>query len=984
MKGDPWTTLIEGAKQVAYRIYDRWEFKMFCTFFFNHLVLAMPTDNIQDFNDKINKVNPLSKTDFVWTLKKIITYWDRHSPEDLTILFLTDGNDTCNKPEAVQSTLNELKQYLKIKEITSRFYTIGLSSDHDAVLLSKIAQIGSDLGNFFFVDYNENNETRTYKDAIKECLVKTFDLGVPGGSLNIELNYGNLTKRMYLSPINQETEENKLEEGTKIFEGSSILDSLPEGELELKLLGAEHSIFVQPVESQNVDLKKKLKAESSIVNQIMFNLIQNIIEGSSLDISESKKVYEKLQILDDRVNEMVKESFRMKKGDDRKIIIQSCQVFKDKLFTVIETLREVIVNRSTMDIARIARLNDLAYKTIRSRGIKRKLDERALRNEQYYKKLEIQMHEMLKEFDFNKIAQENQEVIDLVGDWPLTWLTAIEAIQEGDCLGIWLDVARSEAAIMDPNQLIVKDVIPTFMSWNAYLDSAAYNLERQSTAHGTFDKNTQGSLATGIGREDVTGVLPLYLFDEHWEIAKRTSPWIFGFMWTLDIMGYSEDQFYIVPLLVYFKCLEKFIENPSDINKKMLNLVKDTCVQIIKRSDDFGKIFTEKLRNFEAAPINRTKDWIPNFRVFLAQALCAIEAGVIKKDEFDWMKIIRFIIEEGSRRLISKTAEVPSKRAQWDYFNGNKTSKIIEKAMSLKNLNADHKMSLNDILNKLSGGNSDDNPEEAKKLEALIEEEVESQPWYDRIIDPESQASIGINSFYSSINKSNHWIKVFIIALKSDTVPLPESMKDLEWFKDEIIPFAMLYQNMLHPTARNRREAIESKRYVEIYTKEDAEKYLKEAYRGLICLEISGEESKILMKENEMMYTNISERSLFVKDIPEFAEMVTGLMVGDGGVANLIKKMERNTSLNAFEKLKVIINMEHDGSTIFSDKYKAHPGKLKLKSKHKYWLYIRYCYNSSSITKEQFKELFPEIPEEKIIKWEKCYRAWVAKGWIKI
>ena len=152
-----------------------------------------------------------------------------------------------------------MKQYLKAKEIASRFYTIGLSSDHDAALLSKIAQICSDLGNFFFVDYNEDNEIRTYKDVIKECLIKTFDLGASCGSLNIELNYGNLTKRMYLSSINQETEENRLEEGTKIFEGSSILDSLPEGELELKLFGAEYSIFVLPVESQNVDFKEEAK-----------------------------------------------------------------------------------------------------------------------------------------------------------------------------------------------------------------------------------------------------------------------------------------------------------------------------------------------------------------------------------------------------------------------------------------------------------------------------------------------------------------------------------------------------------------------------------------------------------------------------------------------------------------------------------------------------------------------------------------------------
>ena len=896
---------------------------------------------------------------------------------------MTDGNDTCNKPESVQSTLNELKQYLKVKEIASRFYTIGLSSDHDAVLLSKIAQIGSDLGNFFFVDYNEDNETRNYKDTIKECLVKTFDLGVPGGSLNIELNYGNLTKRMYLSPINQETEENKLEEGTKMFEGSSILDSLPEGELELKLVGAEHSIFVLPVESQNVDLKKKLKAESFIINQIMFDLIQSVINGTSLDVNESKKIYEKLQNLDNRVTEMINEGFKIKSREDRKNIIQSCQAFKDKLFTVTETLREVIVNRSTMDLTKIARLNDLAYKAIRSKGLKRKLDERALRNEQYYKKLETQIHEMLKEFDFNKIAQENQEVIDLVGDWPLTWLTAIEAIQEGDCLGIWLDVARSEAAIADPNQLIVKDVIPTFMSWSAYLESAAYNLERQSTAHGTFDKNTQGSLATGIGRENVTGILPLYLFNEHWEISKRTLPSIFGFMCTLDIMGYSDDQFYVIPFTVYFKWLNKFTDNPSDVNKKMLNLVKETWIQIVKRHEIFSARLIEKLRNFEAAPINRTKDWIPNFKVFLAQVLCAIEAGVIKKDEFDWMKIIRFIIEEGSRRLIAKETETPSKRAQWEYFNGKRTASIIENAMLIKNLKEEQQLTLKEILEKLNGTKSDDNSEETKKLEALIEDEVESQPWYDRIKDKESPTSVGIQRFNSSINKSLSFIKIFIISLSLDSIPIPENMNELNWFKDEIIWYAMLFQNTLHPSNKSRREAIESNQYVEILTKSDAEKYLKDTYRNLLHLEISGEESRILMLQNSVMYTNISETSLLIKDIPTFVNLISGLMVGNGGVIKLIKTMQKNTTLNPFEKLKVIVNMRYDGKTIFADKYKVHPGRLRLQSNNKYKLYIRYCYNSDLISNAQFSEIFPEITEEKMNKWIVSYKEWVTKGNVK-
>lgn len=36
MSGGPWKALVEGAKQVATRIYEQNEFKEFCTFFFNN------------------------------------------------------------------------------------------------------------------------------------------------------------------------------------------------------------------------------------------------------------------------------------------------------------------------------------------------------------------------------------------------------------------------------------------------------------------------------------------------------------------------------------------------------------------------------------------------------------------------------------------------------------------------------------------------------------------------------------------------------------------------------------------------------------------------------------------------------------------------------------------------------------------------------------------------------------------------------------
>ena len=45
----------------------------------------------------------------------------------------------------------------------------------------------------------------------------------------------------------------------------------------------------------------------------------------------------------------------------------------------------------------------------------------------------------------------------------------------------------------------------------------------------------------GLGRENITGVLPLALFDQHWGIAKRKMQPILGFMCTLDILGYNSE-----------------------------------------------------------------------------------------------------------------------------------------------------------------------------------------------------------------------------------------------------------------------------------------------------------------------------------------------------------------------------------------------------------------------------------------------------------
>jgi len=67
--------------------------------------------------------------------------------------------------------------------------------------------------------------------------------------------------------------------------------------------------------------------------------------------------------------------------------------------------------------------------------------------------------------------------------------------------------------------------------------------------------------------------MPLYLFNEHWSIAKRNIQPLFGFMCTLDPMGYAVSQYYTVPFLVLAKVAQKVEKEPTEANQTMYKLI---------------------------------------------------------------------------------------------------------------------------------------------------------------------------------------------------------------------------------------------------------------------------------------------------------------------------------------------------------------------------------------------------------------------------
>jgi hypothetical protein len=106
--------------------------------------------------------------------------------------------------------MESMKKVLTKSEVTSRFLTIGFTNEHDAAFLNIIAQAGSDLGNFFYI----NTEQANYPDQIQECLTSSLQMAQEEEGLILKLSSekGRFEKKKfvlskYLEAVNDDAED---------------------------------------------------------------------------------------------------------------------------------------------------------------------------------------------------------------------------------------------------------------------------------------------------------------------------------------------------------------------------------------------------------------------------------------------------------------------------------------------------------------------------------------------------------------------------------------------------------------------------------------------------------------------------------------------------------------------------------------------------------------------------------------------------------
>jgi hypothetical protein len=212
-----------------------------------------------------------------------------------------------------------------------------------------------------------------------------------------------------------------------------------------------------------------------------------------------------------------------------------------------------------------------------------------------------------------------------MGICPLSQCDLLDLMEQGDCMCLSLAISRSEATIQDPTKLIINAIVPTFMSLDSFMDSSIYNLKKNQDAAGNFDYANQGHLAVGAGNESVSGVMPLFLFQEHWDIAKRKLGPLFGFMCTLDPMGYVQSQMHIIPYLVLLRAIEDVATNPCEYTKKILRLVMQVCTNLVAKNQALKQEIINFANAFIKTPSGRTADVVASIQVLTAQILSLTE-----------------------------------------------------------------------------------------------------------------------------------------------------------------------------------------------------------------------------------------------------------------------------------------------------------------------------------------------------------------------
>jgi hypothetical protein len=211
----------------------------------------------------------------------------------------------------------------------------------------------------------------------------------------------------------------------------------------------------------------------------------------------------------------------------------------------------------------------------------------------------------------DRIAQQDERLAKLkeematadLSDQPndlqcvFTQMSVEEALREGDCLGIAVRGAGNENVIMNPYLFKVESVGPTFLTTGGFTNAAYYQVKQNPSLIKKFSSSSADVLMTGVAREDITGIIPLFLNETHWKVAKLLQDRMTAQLICKDpLQGTFAHRTAAVVLAMQW-CEKN--QQASEINRIILKLLEETLIAMVRDYPGFYVTPTQFMESVE-------------------------------------------------------------------------------------------------------------------------------------------------------------------------------------------------------------------------------------------------------------------------------------------------------------------------------------------------------------------------------------------------
>lgn len=833
----------------------------------------------------IKQIEPSGNTSFsivCEALKELVKKW-KGKPQT-SIIFLTDGCDTCSEEEEVNKSLDVMIETMEKYTTECQIHSIGISKEHDVQFMGKLVDLLPVRGTYQYV---ENSE---------ELLAKIEDLIVvlKAGRKRIRITeeYTGISAEMILYNVDKEE-----------YRGIVYIPKYT-------IIEKKYTITVDEIK-YSVDVEMEGKEETAAKNMMKFMeyfesellLTINKLAGGRVALAEVSIMMSEFMNLSEELIELKNVSTNIEVISSRTRMMRLCQnlsIIIRRTLVLLKKYKEGNIDREEM-----AKLYDMVHMGKLRRA---------------------------KEYEYNARMDEIENYIETLkiergGD-------NMGILRTGDCecMGIQVE-RRDESNIVDVTNIIQESV--TIMQYKAQ-----YNKEDMA----------------------YNAVLPLYINEIHWELAK---------LW-MKVINCGPE----LPFLALSRAMEDYGEEETRQKEEIVSIIIEVCQQILKENEELVKEIkrvTEAYIKNVTVRMSVKSNKLLIMQIFVAKTLKYLS---IPKDERE--QFTKLMCVEEARRDV----------------RGVKNTSIPCDIM-MRILNVDEKIWIEEYAEKYRAtkieGESPDVTERGckkKMIECLKRsgwpaEELEYEIEDEVIETGKHMGERDVKSWKPELEELSAVAKAIIKKVKGDYKKYGEkNMKllsmimekeintSLDWLDTNIKKLAFALQTYIQHTANTE--------YVVAEEEEIATAYIKRLFMGFITCERARKKEEI---DEQYKISDVEKKAVIfarTDNILVAAGALNGAYIGRD-VMKFARKLQEEVVPHALEKLNMMLYGQYRGVTLYGDRDRYHSATWKLGKQNcfRFWRMNYYL-----LEKSEWKILFKTIGSKASV--DKWYESELEKAQIYI